>query len=178
MPITLRRFPVPPAALLLLAAPLGCNSDSSNHPETGGKAVTRSAPTSPDPGSASGEIRDHGQPERIARRIHQNVREAAGGVEDGLGDLPGEVSRTVGAASGGERDFAGALRAEASRAAAQAQDGVRQTVDQVVGGVQREVKGAQGDIRQRARSIRDGVKQSARGLKKDVVESLLGPPEE
>src|SRR5205823_2764569 len=67
MPSTARSFPVPPAALLLLAAPLGCHSDAPGPPASGaggGAAVTRSAPTRPGSASASAQAVGQDGPEQ------------------------------------------------------------------------------------------------------------------
>jgi gas vesicle protein len=184
MPITPRPFPIPLVALILLAAPLGCNSDTPGRPEAGGDvAATRLAPTSRneaippqlDPTPAPGDAEDQGRRGRALKEIHQDFRQATVVVEEGFDDLKGGVTRAVGAAPGGVQDLAGEVRNDASQAVGKVEGGMRQAVDKVVGGVQKEVEGVKGDVRQRARSIQDEVKQSAQGLKKDVVDGLFGP---
>jgi hypothetical protein len=87
MPITHRRFPnLPRSLLLLLVSPLGCHSDSSD-PETRGTAVTRLASAQPGPRPAPGLTKGPRVPEQTARALDQDVRQAAGVIADGIGDL-------------------------------------------------------------------------------------------
>jgi uncharacterized protein YjbJ (UPF0337 family) len=192
MSIPPRHFPTALASLILLVAPLGCHPDAE-----GDVAATRSAPIGRHaavaprsyPGPAPGEEGGQGRPGEPVREFREDVRQAVEVVEDGVGDVKGEVTQAVGAAQGGVRHavdqargsvegLAGEARGGASQASDKVQGGLRQAVDQVVGGVQEEVEGAKDDVRQRARSIQADVKQSAQGLKKHVLDGIFGPSQD
>jgi hypothetical protein len=186
MPITPRDFPIPLVALILLAAPLGCNSDAPGRPgaEAGGDATaTRPASTGRneaippplDAGPAPGAVGGQGRRGLALKEIPQDIRQAALVVEEGFGEIKGEVTRAVGAAPTACRTSPARSATDASRAAVQVEGGMREAVDKVVDGVQTEVEGVKDDVRQRARSIQDDVKQSAQGLRKNVIDGLFGP---
>ena len=86
MPITTRRFPIPLAALLLLAAPLGCNSDAPGRRGRGRRrrhrgAIGADATQRGELASARSGLRTV-QAEQAGREIRQDLRQAAGVVED------------------------------------------------------------------------------------------------